>query len=152
MGRNCQKDVDFCVGALCGPHSLCVDEKKGYTCYCHPGLMGVYCDIEINECDVNPCHGEATCNDFVGYYTCHCPSGFTGKNCEVNIDDCASDPCHKGATCQDMVRHSKNTPRNTYITSVENESFLIILMLQFYFITHIKVCKHSLQTVKDHDS
>ena len=60
-----------------------------FTCDCHPGYTGSFCESDIEECASDPCMNQATCvenshNEGVNHqvaagYSCLCAPGYTGR-------------------------------------------------------------------------
>lgn len=69
----------------CLNNGSCIDDIGKFTCRCHPGFYGEFCEYEKNECDSQPCKNGGTCTDGLGTYRCTCPMAYSGQNCQVSV-------------------------------------------------------------------
>lgn len=106
LGPSCEINIDDCNHDNCN-YGDCIDGIDSFTCDCHPGYEGEFCNTEINECDrYRPCKNNAVCTDLVADYSCKCavtgPSQpqYAGKNCTFELTSCQGNLCQNGATCR----------------------------------------------------
>ncbi|KAF5891233.1 neurogenic locus notch protein 2-like, partial [Clarias magur] len=66
----------------CLNNGTCVDGINRFSCRCHPGFTGSFCQYEINECESQPCKNGGTCVDGLGTFRCICPMEYTGRYCQ----------------------------------------------------------------------
>ncbi|XP_065321637.1 protein crumbs-like isoform X2 [Gordionus sp. m RMFG-2023] len=98
-GKNCEANIDDCLGVLCPPGKICRDRLGYFQCVCPKGYEGPNCNVNINDCEPNPCHNNALCIDQIDDFTCKCPSGYKGLLCEEDIDECEATNICKNGIC-----------------------------------------------------
>lgn len=104
-GKQCEENIDDCLGHHCQNNATCIDDVNRYNCMCPPTFTGEMCSDDLDECALRPsvCQNGATCTNTHGGFSCICVNGWTGPDCSKNIDDCAGAACFNGATCIDRV-------------------------------------------------
>ena len=71
--------MDDCASVTCLNDGKCKDMLNNFTCDCHPGFRGEYCQENIDECKPQPCKNGGTCIDGIAGYTCRCTEKWIGK-------------------------------------------------------------------------
>lgn len=61
IGRNCDRDIDDCVGNLCYNGGICIDLVDGFICFCLLGFIGNICESNLNDCLENVCFNGGFC-------------------------------------------------------------------------------------------
>ena len=79
-GKNCEIDIDDCIGVVCYHGGTCVDGVNEYKCDCVQGFEGDNCWYRTNECEGVQCQNGGKCFDgqFWKDSFCQCKYGFTG--------------------------------------------------------------------------
>ncbi len=48
-GDLCGVDINECDSVYCGSNGECRDGLSNFTCDCHPGFNGTFCEMDIGE-------------------------------------------------------------------------------------------------------
>ena len=93
-GSRCRKNTDECASNPCNDHGDCADGVNSYTCSCHAGYAGFWCErvlpppAKLDVCSSSPCgmHGKCVIVTAAapaqGRYVCECTRSWAGENCE----------------------------------------------------------------------
>ncbi|XP_061093777.1 neurocan core protein [Conger conger] len=77
-----------CHTSPCLHGGSCLQEGRGYSCYCPPGYSGESCEIDIDDCQSNPCQNGGTCIDEIDSFVCLCLPSYGGATCEKDTEGC----------------------------------------------------------------
>ncbi|XP_072165055.1 protein jagged-1b-like [Diadema setosum] len=102
--RGAEGGIEVRPSNVCGSHGVCIslNEDGDFTCICHSGYTGLYCQERIDDCLSDPCQNGGTCINSRFAIQCVCPSGWEGTFCHIGTDECATTPCRNNGTCVDL--------------------------------------------------
>ncbi|KAJ8374583.1 hypothetical protein SKAU_G00051630 [Synaphobranchus kaupii] len=88
----------------------CLQEGRGYSCYCPQGYSGESCEIDIDDCQSNPCQNGGTCIDEIDSFICLCLPSYGGVTCEKEIEARARVRSGEGGAPEEVKRVLGLTP------------------------------------------
>jgi len=155
-------NVDDCAEHTCGPHGVCIDSFKNYSCDCESGYEQTWNNEtsefacgNINDCGPEAC-GVGNCQDQVNGYKCICPSGYEEvgeddeKTCQAKIcgpppraENAATSPVEAAAekaSYQDEVMYQCDAGYTLDATAIGRNHFSISCLATALF-TGTQSCK-----------